>query len=82
MSLEQLRDDDTEELSPILRVAAQAAILMVDKYTILTEESEIYYITIGMSVFLWKRSSDNIDNTSSHVPWSEARVVQKVPILQ
>lgn len=52
MSLEQLRDDDTEELSPILRVAAQAAILMVDKYTILTEESEIYYITIGMCVFL------------------------------
>ncbi|KAF9440207.1 hypothetical protein P691DRAFT_617790, partial [Macrolepiota fuliginosa MF-IS2] len=40
--------DDTDDLSPILHIAAQAALLMVEKYTVFTEECEMYYIAIGM----------------------------------
>lgn len=47
LSLEAIRDDPDEGLSPIFRVAAHAAIMMVDKYTVFTEECEIYYIAIG-----------------------------------
>ncbi|KAF8987460.1 hypothetical protein BDQ17DRAFT_1315014 [Cyathus striatus] len=35
-------------ICPILKVAAKAALLMIEKYTILTSESEVYYIAIVM----------------------------------
>lgn len=44
--MEVLRDDTS--VLPIMRIAAQAAIMMVDKYTVLNEECEIYFIAIGM----------------------------------
>lgn len=48
LSLEALRDDMKNPTSPVLRVAAQAALLMVEKYSVFTTECEMYYIAIGM----------------------------------
>lgn len=45
--LENIRDDEGD-LSPVIRIAAQAAISMVNKYTVFTEDCEIYYAAIGM----------------------------------
>ncbi|KAF5354023.1 hypothetical protein D9756_006943 [Leucocoprinus leucothites] len=41
-------EDDDDELSPVIRIAAQAAISMLNKYITLCEECEIYFITIVM----------------------------------
>ena len=49
--LEALRED--LEPSPVLRVAAHAALMMIDKYTILSEECEIYYFAIRESLFIY-----------------------------
>ena len=50
LSLEGIRDDNDLEndISPVMRVAAHAALLMVDKYEIFTWDCDIYYIAIGM----------------------------------
>ena len=36
------------ELPNVIRVAAQAALLLIDKYFSLTDECELYQIAIGM----------------------------------
>ncbi len=38
---------ETEKALPVLRIAAQAALLVVEKYSIFTSECEMYYIAIG-----------------------------------
>ncbi|KAF5325785.1 hypothetical protein D9611_000913 [Ephemerocybe angulata] len=50
LSLEGIRDDDDNEndISPVMRVAAQAAIFMIDKYETLSWDCPIYYIAIVM----------------------------------
>lgn len=45
LSLEAIRDDTA---SSVLRVAAHAAVMMTQKYSVFTSECEIYYIAIGM----------------------------------
>lgn len=45
-SMVKVRDD--EELLDVIRVAAQAALLLIDKYFSLTDECELYQIAIGM----------------------------------
>ncbi|KAF5347263.1 hypothetical protein D9756_009877 [Leucocoprinus leucothites] len=47
-------EDDDDELSPIIRIAAQAAILMVNKYVTLCEECEIYFIAIVTNKYMKK----------------------------
>ncbi|KAF8994243.1 hypothetical protein BDQ17DRAFT_1251992, partial [Cyathus striatus] len=52
LSLTDILMDKKNHICSILKVAAKAALLMVDKYTILTSESEVYYIAIG-ELFLY-----------------------------
>ncbi|KAJ3570528.1 hypothetical protein NP233_g4345 [Leucocoprinus birnbaumii] len=46
--LENVFNDMDDELSPVICIAAKAAIEMVDKYISLCDECEVYYIMIGM----------------------------------
>ncbi|KAJ3560171.1 hypothetical protein NP233_g11011 [Leucocoprinus birnbaumii] len=46
--LENVFNDTDDELSPVIRIAAKAAIEMVDKYISLCDECEVYYISIVM----------------------------------
>ncbi|KAF5345254.1 hypothetical protein D9756_011425 [Leucocoprinus leucothites] len=50
LSMQAIRDSDTDDdpAHDITRIAAQAVILVIDKYTIFTEDCEIYYISIVM----------------------------------
>ncbi|KAF9000961.1 hypothetical protein BDQ17DRAFT_1492731, partial [Cyathus striatus] len=48
LSLTDILMDKKNRICPILKVAAKAALLMIEKYTILTSESEVYYIAIVM----------------------------------
>lgn len=43
-----IRQAETAALPNIIRVAAQAALLLIDKYFSLTNECELYQIAIGM----------------------------------
>ena len=52
VSLELLRDYEDTSISSVLRVAAQAALLMVDKYEKLSWDCDIYYVAIGEPPFL------------------------------
>lgn len=46
--LEGLRNDVTQR--SIIRIAAQAALIMVGKYYALTDDSEVYRIAIGVCI--------------------------------
>ena len=46
--LEGLRNDATQR--SIIRIAAQAALIMVGKYYALTDDSEVYCIAIGVCI--------------------------------
>lgn len=46
-SMVAVRDDDDAELPNVVRVAAQAALLLIDKYSIFTSDCELYQIAIG-----------------------------------
>ena len=48
-SMVAVRDDDNAELPNVIRVAAQAALLLIDKYSIFTSDCELYQIAIGLS---------------------------------
>lgn len=52
-SMLAIRDDSVNHLKNVFRVAAQAALLLIDKYSIFTDECELYQIAIG--VFLITR---------------------------
>lgn len=54
-SMVAVRDDDDEELPVVIRVAAQAALLLIDKYSVFTSECKLYQIAIGLSVKPHKR---------------------------
>lgn len=43
-----MRDDSKNKLRPIMRVAAHSALIVVDKYLKLMEESDIYWMSVGM----------------------------------
>jgi hypothetical protein len=45
-------DDDDTELPNVIRVAAQAALLLIDKYSIFISDCELYQIAIGSSLKL------------------------------
>jgi hypothetical protein len=47
-SMVAVRDDDDAELPNVIRVAAQAALLLIDKYSIFTSDCELYQIAIGL----------------------------------
>jgi hypothetical protein len=51
-SMVAVRDDDDAELPNVIRVAAQAALLLIDKYSIFTSDCELYQIAIGSSLKL------------------------------
>jgi hypothetical protein len=42
-----MRDDSHSELKSITRVAAHSALVVVDKYFKLMEESEFYWMAVG-----------------------------------
>lgn len=47
-----VRDQTQGRLPSSIRVAAQAALLLIDKYFSLTDECEVYAIAMGMSMCL------------------------------
>ncbi|KAF8997220.1 hypothetical protein BDQ17DRAFT_1329545 [Cyathus striatus] len=53
-SLTGLLEDKKNNIQPLLKVAAKAALLMIDKYTLLTTESEVYYIAIDRKLDWFK----------------------------
>jgi hypothetical protein len=46
-SMTLVRDDDEDELPYVVRVAAQAVLLLIDKYYSLMKDCELYVIAIG-----------------------------------
>jgi len=42
-------DDDNAKLPNVICVAAQAALLLIDKYSIFTSDCELYQIAISLS---------------------------------
>lgn len=48
-SMVAVRDDSDAELPNVVRIAAQAALLLIDKYSIFTSDCELYQIAIGLS---------------------------------
>lgn len=48
-SMVAVRDDGDAELPNVVRIAAQAALLLIDKYSIFTSDCELYQIAIGLS---------------------------------
>ena len=57
----------------VIRIAAQAALIMVGKYYALTNDCEVYRISISESQLLCTEIL--LINTPSHVPEQEARLV-------
>lgn len=49
-SMVAVQDDNDAELPNVIRVAAQAALLLIDKYSIFTNDCELYQIAIGLSL--------------------------------
>jgi hypothetical protein len=47
-ALINVRDQTYGDLPNVIRVAAQAGLLLIEKYFTLTEECELYQIAIGM----------------------------------
>lgn len=43
------RDDSVHDVPDIVRVAAQASILLIDKYSTFAEDCSVYVIAIGES---------------------------------
>ena len=70
--LQNLQNDC--EVPDVIRIAAQAALIMVDKYYALTDDCEVYRISISESQLL---CTDIllINTPPSHVPEQEARLV-------
>lgn len=48
-SMVAVRDDSDAKLPNVVRIAAQAALLLIDKYSIFTSDCELYQIAIGLS---------------------------------
>ena len=48
-SMVAVQDDDAE-FPNVIRIAAQAALLLINKYSIFTNDCELYQIAIGMSL--------------------------------
>ena len=48
-SMVAVRDDMDAELPGVIRIAAQAALLLIDKYSIFTSDCELYQMAIGSS---------------------------------
>ena len=42
------RDDKENDVSTVIQVACQAAIFMIDKYSVFVENCDIYLIPIGI----------------------------------
>lgn len=43
------RDDKKNDISDVIRVACQAGLLLIDKYSMFAEDCDIYIIAIGTS---------------------------------
>jgi hypothetical protein len=48
-SMVVVQDDNYSELPNVIWVAAQAALLLIDKYSVFTSDCELYQIAIGLS---------------------------------
>lgn len=46
------RDDEINDVSDVVKIACQAGILLIDKYSTFTEDCDIYLIAIGISLFM------------------------------
>lgn len=46
------RDDDENDVGDVIRVACQAGVLLVDKYSTFARDCDIYLIAIGASFML------------------------------
>ena len=68
--LQNLQNDC--EVPDVIRIAAQAALIMVSKYYALTDDCEVYRISISESQLLC--TDILLINTPSHVP-KQARLV-------
>jgi hypothetical protein len=60
-------------LPPVIRIAAQAALLVLSKYYALSDDCEVYRIAMGM---YWIPDHLLILTTCSHVPKSKASLVR------
>ena len=47
-SLQAVRDDEDDELPNVVQVAAQAGLLLAHKYSLLSADSKLYQIAIGL----------------------------------
>jgi hypothetical protein len=47
--LTAVRDNKHHSLPPVIRIAAQAALFVVEKYYALSDDNEVYRIAIGAS---------------------------------
>jgi hypothetical protein len=59
-SMTLVRDDDDSELPNVVRVAAQAVLLLIDKYYRLMKDCELYVIAIGECKICFSLHSTNI----------------------
>jgi hypothetical protein len=48
LSLAAVKEDPDKELPNVTHVAGQAALLLLNKYSVFTAECEVYQIAIGM----------------------------------
>lgn len=72
-ALEDVRDD-ADDMSPLTRVAACAALLVYEKYAAIMEESEMYYLAVGkchLRAVLYNLLTEKYSN----VPNTETQVV-------
>jgi len=71
-----VRDATQGPLPNSIRVAAQSALLLIDKYFSLTDECEVYAIAIGNHISCHiVMIIDSVQ--SSHVPGPKTKVVQR-----
>lgn len=55
------RDDKDNEVPNVVRVACQAGILLVDKYSTFTADCPVYPISIGMSLYVCLDTENSFD---------------------
>jgi len=77
---EDVDDDEStsDETPAVIRIAAHAAVLLIDKYMDLTWDCEIYVISMGAFQFLTFLYNLIVNISTSYVSRSEAPVAEKL----
>jgi hypothetical protein len=60
ISLASVWEDPDDELNSTTRIAGQAALLLLNKYSIFTAECEVYQIAVGMCIIYMLFSANPI----------------------